>query len=178
MSKKKDVSINEVPEESERKNLFEKGNKFWMKRSKHGRNPIFATPEMLWDACCEYFEWVEENPLNEEKVFSAADGIRYANVVKMRAMTIQGMCFFIGISTETWSQYKQKPDFTDIVREAEAVVYQQKFSGAAADLLNANIIARDLGLRDKTDTVISGNLGICGILAEVEEIEKPLVKRG
>ncbi|MDR6901408.1 hypothetical protein J2W52_003032 [Rhizobium miluonense] len=33
-----------------------KGNKFWMARSSHGRNPIFATPEDLWNACNEYFQ--------------------------------------------------------------------------------------------------------------------------
>jgi hypothetical protein len=31
------------------------------------------------------------------------------------------------------------------------VIYEQKFTGAAADLLNPNIIARDLGLADKQD---------------------------
>ena len=33
--------------------------------------------------------------------------------------------------------------------KAESVIRSQKFAGAAADLLNANIIARDLGLADK-----------------------------
>ena len=32
---------------------------------------------------------------------------------------------------------------------AESVIRSQKFAGAAADLLNANIIARDLGLAEK-----------------------------
>ena len=31
------------------------------------------------------------------------------------------------------------------------MIYEQKFTGAAAGLLNPNIIARDLGLADKTD---------------------------
>ncbi|WP_310982257.1 terminase small subunit, partial [Klebsiella pneumoniae] len=47
-----------------------KGNKFWLARSKHGRNPKFSDPEKLWDACCEYFDWVEKHPLWETKAFS------------------------------------------------------------------------------------------------------------
>jgi len=31
------------------------------------------------------------------------------------------------------------------------VIYRQKFEGASADMLNPNIIARDLGLADKKD---------------------------
>lgn len=46
-----------------------KGNRFWEARSSHGRNPKFESPEALWAACCEYFEWVEANPLWEMKAF-------------------------------------------------------------------------------------------------------------
>ncbi|MBC8318455.1 MAG: hypothetical protein H8E41_11160 [Desulfobulbaceae bacterium] len=38
-----------------------------------------------------------------------------------------------------------------MVHEAEQVIRDQKFTGAAADLLNANIIARVFGLADKQD---------------------------
>jgi len=45
-----------------------KGNQFWKTRSSHGRNPIFPTPDALWDAACEYFQWVEDNPLWEDRL--------------------------------------------------------------------------------------------------------------
>lgn len=40
-------------------------------------------------------------------------------------------------------------DFSGITTQVEEIVRTQKFEGASADLLNANIIARDLGLADK-----------------------------
>lgn len=40
-----------------------KGNKFWKSRATHGRRLKFSTPEILWTACEEYLEWVEDNPL-------------------------------------------------------------------------------------------------------------------
>ena len=46
-----------------------KGNRFWEARSSHGRKPIFDNPDQLWEACLEYFQWVEDNPLEEEKLF-------------------------------------------------------------------------------------------------------------
>lgn len=133
-----------------------KGNSFWQARSKHGRNPIFDDPAVLWAACEEYFKWVEDNPLKEEKAFCYQGEITTHEVAKMRAMTIAGLCFFLHISDSCWKLYKERKDFMEVTREAEQVIYDQKFSGASADLLNANIIARDLGLKDKVSNEHSG----------------------
>jgi len=138
---------------------FQKGNKFWLARSSHGRNPIFSDPEQLRNACYEYFEWVEENPLLEEKIFHSQGMITKDTVTKMRAMTIRAMCFFIGLSRQGWQEYSEKPDFSDIVKEIEDVIFSQKFEGAAADLLNPNIIARELGLSDKVQNEHTGANG-------------------
>lgn len=130
---------------------FLAGNRFWLARSSHGRKPIFATPDDLWDAACQYFAWVEANPLYEEKVFNGKDGIVHASVAKMRAMTIAGLCLYLDISRQGWFEYCAKPDFSDVTKQIDGVIRDQKFSGAAADLLNANIIARDLGLAEKQE---------------------------
>ena len=135
---------------------FQKGNKFWLARSSHGRNPIFSDPEQLRNACYEYFEWVEENPLLEEKIFHSQGMITKDTVTKMRAMTISGLCLFLDICENTWTNYKKQPDFLSITLEVEKVIYNQKFAGASADLLNSNIIARELGLADKQQNEHTG----------------------
>ena len=58
---------------------------------------------------------------------------------------------FLDISVETWRLYVEREDFIDVTRKASNVIRSQKFAGAAAELLNANIIARDLGLTDKKE---------------------------
>jgi len=135
-----------------------KGNKFWMARTKHGRDRLFASSDDLWDACCEYFEWVEENPLYEAKAFSYQGKTSIEELPKMRAMTIAGLCLFLDITRETWCQWRKTKDFSDVVTRAEEVMNSQKFAGAAAELLNPNIIARDLGLSDKSETKHSGEI--------------------
>jgi len=125
------------------------GNQFWKVRSSHGRNPIFATPDNLWDACTQYFEWVAANPLCEEKLFSFQGVVTRTTIDKMRAMTITGLCLFLDISDQTWANYRDNKDFFGVVTRAEKIIYEQKFTGAAADLLNPNIIARDLGLAER-----------------------------
>lgn len=128
-----------------------KGNKFWEARTKHGRDKLFGSPELLWEACCEYFQWVEENPLLEENLFAFQGSVTRADATKMRAMTIQGLCLFLGINISTWHDWRKDKDFSIVVSQADFVIYQQKLTGAAAGLLNANIIARELGLKDSTD---------------------------
>ena len=127
------------------------GNQFWKARSKHGRDRLFASADLLWDACCEYFQWVEDNPLLEMKPFAYQGVVIQEPVAKMRAMTINGLCLFLDIDETTWRAWREVDDFSTVVSRAEKIIYEQKFTGAAADLLNPNIIARDLGLADKKD---------------------------
>lgn len=128
-----------------------KGNRFWEARATHGRDKIFSSPEILWDSCLQYFEWVEENPLWENKVTQFQGGVIDMPVAKMRAMTIGGLCMFLGIVEVTWREYRKNEDFTSVCDMAEQAIREQKFAGAAADLLNPAIIARDLGLADKRE---------------------------
>lgn len=128
----------------------ENGNQYWKTRTRHGREKLFASGEVLWDACCEYFQWVEDNPLYEAETVKFQGDAIIVKVPKMRAMTIAGLCIFLGIDRQTWANWKKDDTLSVTVQKVEDVIYTQKFSGAAANLLNANIIARDLGLADKT----------------------------
>ncbi|WP_106490229.1 terminase small subunit, partial [Escherichia coli] len=103
-----------------------KGNRFWEARSSHGRNPKFESPEALWAACCEYFEWADDNPLWEGKVFSYQGEIIKANVPKMRAMTISGLCTFLDITRQTWGTFRSMEGFSDVTSRAEDIIYDQK----------------------------------------------------
>lgn len=131
-----------------------KGNKFWEARSSHGRKPKFKTAAPLWSACCQYFQWVEDNPLWENKVSQFQGSPVDMPVARMRAMTISGLCIFLDIDQSTWRSYRDKKGFSSVITRVEEIIYTQKFTGAAADLLNPNIIARDLGLSDKSQVQV------------------------
>ena len=132
------------------------GNRFWEVRGTHGRAATFNTPEEMWEAACEYFQWVEDNPLKAEKLFSHNGAVVRGEYSKMRAMTVEGLCNFIGITSRCWRGYRDKEDFFPVMDMVDQIIYAQKFEGASADLLNPNIIARDLGLADKKDHTTNG----------------------
>lgn len=141
------------------KTPFIPGNQFWLLRSKHGRDKLFASAELLWIAACEYFQWCQDNPLYETRAFAYQGTITTTTLPKMRAMTMAALCLYLNCNEDYFRQFKnnlkeEDSDFSWVISQIEAVVYSQKFEGAAADLLNANIIARELGLSDKSDVNI------------------------
>lgn len=134
--------------------MFEIGNRFWELRSKHGRDKLFATPELMWEAAKEYFEWCESNPLIELD-YKGKDAVR-VELPKMRAFTMQGLCLYLDCNVGYFNDFKKtcNYDFSVIITRIEEIIFNQKFTGAAAGFLNPNIIARDLGLVDKKENAV------------------------
>lgn len=141
--------------------MGEKGNKYWQFRNKHGRNYKYE-PEKLWQEFVNYCKWIENNPLKESKAFPYKGKITIKDIPKMRAMTITGFCIFADIDMKTFYKYKENKGFVHIITRIENVIRTQKMEGAAAELLNPNIIARDLGLKDKQEH--TGSVGAVVIL--------------
>jgi hypothetical protein len=133
----------------------------------NGNYRAFNTPSELWDLACDYFEWVKLNPLQEAKVFCGKDGIEKTELAKVRAMTHQGFRIHISISGDSYHDYKKHPDYREVFSAIDDIIWEQKFTGAAAGLLNPAIIARELGLKESTE--ISGPNGgpIESIRAEI-----------
>lgn len=138
-----------------------KGNKFWQLRSKHGRDKLFKTPDLMWQAACEYFEWCDNNPLMETVVHGKDSTI--IQLPKMRPYTIHGLCSYLDCNTQYFKTFKAQltekdKDFNTVITRIEEIIYRQKFEGASCGFLNPNIIARDLGLTDKQQIEHSGQI--------------------
>jgi hypothetical protein len=132
------------------------GNQFWKLRAKHGRDKLFETPDLLWDAACEYFEWCDENPwIKTESTFGGKnEGIK--TIPTERPYTMSGLCLYLDCNVQYFADFKRnlpkdEKDFSVVITRIEQTVYTQKFEGAAVGAFNANIIARDLGLSEKID---------------------------
>lgn len=137
-----------------------KGNQFWKLRSKHGRDKLFESPELLWESACEYFEWCDKNPLYEEviekvKVNGIGDELRREQMPKMRPYTLHALCLYLDCSTEYLRHFEENnlesEGFMPVITRIREIIYNQKFEGAVSGFFNANIIARDLGLADKKE---------------------------
>lgn len=131
------------------------GNQFWKLRSKHGRDKLFKTPKLLWEAACEYFEWCDANPIEAED----NKGTKNVNKVKFkRPYTLHGFALYCDASSSWYNEFKKTAtkDYLLVIRKIDDIIYNQKFEGATIGIFNANIIARDLGLTDKQEHEHSG----------------------
>lgn len=121
--------------------------------------PRAYLPGELLQKFAEYVDSVELNPLYEHKAFSTG---WVTKLPKMRAMSVKAFCLFACINPDTFYTYKKDPLYSDVTKFIADTIYCQKFEGAAADLLNANIVARDLGLVDKSSLVDDEGNAILG----------------
>ncbi|AVR47244.1 hypothetical protein C7S20_19410 [Christiangramia fulva] len=124
---------------------FEEGNTYYQIRSKHGRDTEY-TPDTLLEKANEYFQWVLDNPLQEEqiikgrwteeksqKVPDGKGGFKmmklktthpYARVKvpKMRPFTLEGFCNYAEIVVNTFKNYEKKEIDPDSSEEEQQEV--------------------------------------------------------
>lgn len=138
---------------------FKPDNQFWRQRSKHGRDKLFATPQLLLEAAHQYFQWCDENPwFKPEAIKSGKKTGTMVNIPTARPYTISGFLLYVGASEAYWREFKRADhkDFLSVISDIEQVIWTQKFEGASVGAFNANIISRDLGLAEKTDITTNG----------------------
>lgn len=136
---------------------FKKGNQLWKLAPNPGRPRIFATPDDMWKAACKYFEWCDNNPLYEGKhMTDKYEGLVEVSAPRMRPYTEKGMCIHMGISLNYFRNFEENnkdndklADYMAVIAHIKNVIFTQKLEGAAAGLLQHNIIAMELGLAQK-----------------------------
>lgn len=112
----------------------------------------FLTPQDFLAEVIKYFRWCDDHPLQEEQVFQYKGSIVRADKGKVRPYTKHGLATFLCIPASRIYTYRDRGgQWSDVVEMIEQIIYTQKFENAAAGLLNATIISRDLGLAEKNE---------------------------
>lgn len=143
-----------------------RGNQFWKLR-KDGYNQKFDTPAKLWTVACEYFDWIDKNPLISVEIHGKDASRR--NVPRMRPYTLQALFLYMGVNHSYFSDAKERlrkiksPTKLDkemlyTIERIEQTIYVQKFEGAAAGLLKENLIGKELGLVEKQEQKVEQNI--------------------
>jgi len=93
------------------------------KRVKIGRPPKFKDPETLWQACQEYFIWIDDNPMYVERLFNGKTGLVKGDETKKRPYTLEGLCVFLFIIPQTWYNLKKRGQgFLHVIGMVENVI--------------------------------------------------------
>lgn len=155
----------------QREGSFVPGNQLWKKAKRPpGTGVMFKDPQELYDLCCNYFDECDENPLYSCQAVNYKGKTDLVDVPKMRPYTQEGLALFIGISDKTWrkmAKNEKKEDeevgpyheVHEVVLWANQVIRQQKYEGGMTGFFNASLIARDLGMSDKSTHVTEDEEG-------------------
>lgn len=119
-------------------------NTFWQNRHTHGRRRRFQNGAALWMACCDYYEWAQDNPIEVPRVAICAGRVFPYTACHPRPFTVNGLCRFLGISRRSFASYGKRPDTADAWERARLVMWQQRFELAAVGLLPFRLVAHEL----------------------------------
>jgi hypothetical protein len=154
---------------------FKEGNEIWKLATYSGRERLY-TPEELLATAKKYFVWCAEHPLYEHKAMQEKGKIKIVKIPKLRVFTYEGLTLFLGVNSNYIQQFRKTDtgEYSWVLAFIDSTIYSQKFESAAADLLNANIIARDLGLVDRSETKVQDDLRLKVGKAFPDESELPV----
>lgn len=159
----------DLPEE-ERARLrqgFLEGNQEWRQRSKHGRDKLFADPQLMLEAALEYFKWCDENPWLKHDYKGGGKNLKEVYMKLGRPYTVSGAAMYMGATERYFYEFKSRlktsdpmyDDFLVVINTIEEIVRRQKYQGAAVGAFNANLISYDLGIR-KDQQINGGPTGV------------------
>lgn len=154
---------NDNPESTrDEKGRFTIGNNDWQNRKKIGRPKNIESPERLWELACDYFTYCDENPIYTLD-FRGKDATK-VHFPHPMPYTWDGLddYLFKNEIIVALDDYKANRNdsytvFSNIITRIDKIMRNQKFSGAAVGIFKENIIARDLGMADKTNNQLSGD---------------------
>lgn len=167
-----------------RKPLDRNAPDYWQKRKKLGRLRKIKSPEELWRLATEYFERREgERLLKQDFIRSGEKAGTIVNLENILPFTWSGLSDYLlecGIVLHDTQELRtRRPerdnrytfmDFAEVLQAIDKVMHDQKLSGAASGAFNATIIARDLGLTDKSEVSVQTEQPVFG---DPEEPKKP-----
>lgn len=128
-------------------------DKFWLRRTTVGRPALFNDPAQLWLSCLQYFEDCVNNPLTKEEIKIVNGVVERVHVEQPTAFTIASLCMFIGMTVETWHQYKKKPNFSEVCHGVQDIITTQRLRYGLSGHFNSNLVAKLEGLVEKSENV-------------------------
>lgn len=146
----------------------ENGIPFWRRRATHGRAMLFSSPELLWEAACEYFDATDGSDYwkrREVAYDKNSASFQTAEFSLKAPFTWEGLCLFIGCNINYFRSFraalkkKQRDgtydevddNFSMVISCIESVITKQQVEGAAVGAFAQNIISRYLGLKDNAE---------------------------
>lgn len=137
---------------------------------KAGRPWVYdpVDPDALVERIVGYLNWSKRQVMYRHKVF--ANGNEGRERVKRYPSEGQA-ALYIGVSLSTWDNYKAVPEFKEVMEWACQAIREIQLEGAAVGFYAPAIVARHLGLKDKSEVDTNMNVTVIDNFSENETEE-------
>lgn len=130
---------------------YDADEQFWQQKPKGQGVMAYQTPESLREAAIEAFDWMHKHPKRRQVTAHYKGSFVRTYETLERPFSFHGLSMVLGISYTGLQNYRERKEFSEVMEWIDGVIYTQKFEGAAVGTLNANFIARDLGLAERNE---------------------------
>ena len=164
-------------------------NQFWKLRAKHGRDRLFESPQLLWEAASEYFEYCDSNPfykIEQKKGNTIISKNSIENLTDNQLKEIssplvelpeyviykyEGLCLYLGCGIHYFDQFESSlegkydeisKDFSAVLTRIRLIIRDNQLTGGVYNALNPMLIARMNNVKERTD-ITSNDKDIQGI---------------
>ena len=124
-----------------------------------GQPPIY-TPDELREKFDEYVQWAEDNPLYSTELFHYQGEIIEHKKPLRRILNIQAFCIYAKMTTITFYEYAKKSEYSNTCTYIDNYIYLENIEGGSAGTYDKMIVARKLGLRDKIENEVKGEMNM------------------
>lgn len=139
---------------------------------KGGRPKAFNSPEELQALLDEYFDYCDNNV---ETITDNKGNIKTIH----KPYTMTGICVYLDISGETWSDYSKKPEFSETIKKARKKVEnyceENTMAGRLNPIFSIFSLKNNFGWVDKIEvntTTSSDQLTNDDIQSKINELKK------
>lgn len=164
-SNKKHIPGGQVARMTPKQNLRPWTPEFWEKMKTLPMRPteedpgIVLTPDVLWALACEYFQGAGQDVMiKKDFIRSGESAGMIVDMPTERPFSWTSFELYVlykgvrrSIQDIRLNRENQYNEFIPVIQQIDAVIYQQKFDGAAIGGYNPQLIIRDLGLAEKVD---------------------------
>lgn len=153
-----------------------KNNQYYLKRIVSGRPPKY-TPKQWAEIMMSYLDYMEEQTWNKKEAIKGGDlAGQLVSIPTKTPLTIYGFCNFAGVSSDLYARYKSDKGFEDyhaITTYMDGVIKQNQLEGSMVGAYNPNIVARLLGLAEKTENDhTSGGQSLPPVIIHIQPVDE------
>ncbi len=128
-------------------------NKLWLAGKPKDKESVYDGPA-LWEVACEYFEWCTETPVTEMRHSRS----EIQTLELPRIFSVDGFLLFASLSTRAWEDHCKAGSPSEFyATNINHTIRCQKFENAAVKTMDPTLIAKDLGLANRSVTTTTAN---------------------